>query len=99
MRARIVLLACLFSAGAAAQPPSPVCRPEREGMLACFGTRLCECRYDPGGSLTARPGGYRWDCGPLRPDCGVVPPSLGTAPLEQPPQMLEPLLRPAPMAR
>ena len=64
-------------------------------MLACFGTRLCVCRYDPGGSLSARPPDYRWDCGPLRPDCGVVPP--GPAPAASEP--LLPSVMPAPTAK
>ena len=64
-------------AQAQAAPPVPVCIPAREGMVACFSSRLCTCRFEPGGSLTGRPEGFRWDCSALRPDCGVVPPDAG----------------------
>ncbi len=62
-----LFLLLLLAAPAAAQVP--LCIPQREGMTACFDGRLCLCRFQPGGQLTARPDGHRWDCGPLRPDC------------------------------
>lgn len=62
----------LFTSPALAQPP-PACGPRQEGSVACFADKLCECRWDPGGSLTGRPAAHRWDCGVLRPGCGVVP--------------------------
>ncbi|MBX9702251.1 MAG: hypothetical protein K2X74_22635 [Acetobacteraceae bacterium] len=88
------LLALLTPVAAPAQQPVPMCLAEREGMTACFADKLCLCRYEPGGSLTGRPPGFRWDCGALRPGCGVVPPDAGpAAPL--PPVFLQPTL-PAP---
>jgi hypothetical protein len=78
MRA-ILFLLLLASLPALAQAP-PACTAAREGMVACLGEKLCECRWAPGGSLTGRPTGMRWDCGALRPPCGVVPPSPGMAP-------------------
>ncbi|HYZ34947.1 MAG TPA: hypothetical protein VE684_22025 [Crenalkalicoccus sp.] len=77
---RLPALLILLPVAAAAQPPVPMCLAQREGMVACFADKLCTCRFDPGGSLAARPPGYRWDCGPLRPDCGVVPPTVGAPP-------------------
>ena len=72
---------------------APACIAQREGMVACLGTVLCECRFQPGGSLTARPSGYRWDCGILRPTCGVVPPDAGAMPGAQtPPVLVQPVL-------
>lgn len=93
MRALIFLLLLMVPATAQV----PVCNPQREGMTACFDGRLCRCRFEPGGQLTARPDGHRWDCGALRPDCrpaaatlpqGDVPPWPQYVP---PPQLwLEP---------
>lgn len=65
----LLLLAAL---PATAQTP-PACTAGREGMTACHAEKLCECRWEPGGSLTGRPAAHRWDCGVLRPACGVVP--------------------------
>ena len=65
MRALFLLLLCLSPAAAQV----PICQALREGMTACFDGRLCRCRLEPGGVLTGRPEGYRWDCGALRPDC------------------------------
>jgi hypothetical protein len=82
----------------AAQAQVPVCIPQREGMTACFDGRLCRCRFEPGGALSARPDGHRWDCGALRPDCRtpeaahplpwpqhIPPPSLFLQPSAIPP--------------
>jgi hypothetical protein len=78
---RVVLLLLLMLAPAAAQVP--VCNALREGMTACFDGRLCRCRFEPGGQLTGRPDGFRWDCGALRPDCRPPPATL--EPTGQPP--------------
>ena len=57
----------------------PRCTPAREGEVACFDSKLCECRHDPGGVLTGRPPGTRWNCGALRPNCGgPAPADTGT---------------------
>jgi len=72
MRILLVLL-LLCAAPARAQEEPPACTPEREGMDSCFAERFCLCRFVPGGQLTARPSGHRWDCGVLRPSCGVAP--------------------------
>ncbi len=98
MLLRPVVLAALLLPGlpAAAQeaPGAPICLAQREGMAACFGDKLCLCRYEPGGTLTGRPPGYRWDCGVLRPNCGVVPPDTGAGnvPLPLPSLLLQPQL-------
>ena len=74
----LLVLAAVASGAAHAQapppPPPPPCTPAREGVVACLGERLCRSRWEPGGALTGRPPGFRWDCGALRPSCGVVPP-------------------------
>jgi hypothetical protein len=76
-----------------AQAP-PACAPAREGMVACIGEKLCECRWQPGGSLTGRPAAHRWDCGVLRPACGVTP--AGPPPGESPPISVMPFLQQSP---
>ena len=96
MRRRLLpaLLPLLAPPAAWAQgQPAPACIAQREGMVACLGTTLCECRFQPGGSLTARPSGYRWDCGILRPSCGVVPPDVsGPSAGQVPPVLVQPVL-------
>ncbi|WP_149538729.1 hypothetical protein [Siccirubricoccus phaeus] len=67
----LLLLSLALPAGAQEDPPA--CTAEREGMAACFEEKLCLCRFQPGGQLTGRPSGHRWDCGALRPRCGVPP--------------------------
>ncbi len=79
------LLLLLLAAPASAQVP--LCIPEREGMLHCFESRLCRCRFDPGGQLAGRPPGHRWDCGPLRPDCRAPDPPPPATPWLPPPQL------------
>ncbi len=81
MRRRLpFLVPAFFTIHAAAAEPTPRCAPSREGEVACLAGKLCECRYDPGGSITGRPPGMRWNCGALRPACGAAlepPPETG----------------------
>ena len=77
----IGLLLLLAALPASTQSP-PACTAGREGMTACLAEKLCECRWEPGGSLTGRPAAHRWDCGVLRPACGVVP--AGPPPMPAP---------------
>jgi hypothetical protein len=65
----LVLLLLLLPIDAAAQP-IPSCTALEEGAVACLSGKLCRCRFEPGGSMTQRPSGHRWDCGALRPACG-----------------------------
>lgn len=81
MRALLLLLLAL---PAAAQP---VCDAARLGTLSCQAGRVCECRFERGGSLTGLPDGYRWDCGILRPPC---PPPPGLQPQAPWPGFLPP---------
>jgi hypothetical protein len=61
----------------------PQCDASRLGSLSCQVGRMCECRYERGGSLTGREEGYRWDCGILRPACPPVQLQTPTAPWPQ----------------
>lgn len=93
-RLSVLLLAALLPA-ARALPPAlaqepPNCIAGRDGMVACFGEKLCECRWDPGGIQVGRPPGHRWDCGTLRPACGTTPASPPVA--ETPQATVLPLL-------
>ena len=87
---RLLPALLLLATPAFAQDP-PNCTPGREGMVACFGDKLCACRWQPGGSLTGRPAGHRWDCGVLRPACGVAP--AGPLAAEMPPITVMPFLQ------
>jgi hypothetical protein len=87
---RLLPALLLLAAPAFAQEP-PSCTPAREGMVACLGEKLCACRWQPGGALTGRPAGHRWDCGVLRPACGVAP--AGPSAAEMPPLTVMPLLQ------
>ena len=87
MRALLLCGLLLLAPPLRAQDP-PDCTNAREGMTACFGEKLCLCRYDQGGQLTGRPSGLRWDCGVLRPSCGVVPADLNPPQTQLPPGLL-----------
>jgi hypothetical protein len=88
---RVLPILLLLATPVLAEAP-PACTPMREGMVACFGEKLCECRWEPGGSLPGRPAGHRWDCGALRPACGMAP--AGPPAAELPPISVMPLLQP-----
>ena len=89
---RLALL--LLLSGPAAAQPVPACMSARVGTVACLAGRLCECRYDPGGSMTGMPGGYRWNCSLLRPPCGEALAPPGVAPPPPLPVMPQILLEP-----
>ena len=94
MRPFLLLTVTLIALHAAAAPASaPRCTPQREGEAACLDGKLCECRHDPGGTLTGRRAGMRWNCGALRPACGAVPEA---GPLERAPMPLLPMPAPPP---
>jgi hypothetical protein len=90
---RLLPTLLLLATPAFAQDP-PNCTPAREGMVACLGEKLCACRWQPGGALTGRPAGHRWDCGVLRPACGVTP--AGPPPGDSPPISVMPFLQQTP---
>ena len=64
------LLFLLMATPALAADP-PACTPAQFGAVACLSGRLCECRYERGGSITGLPSGVRWNCSILRPSCGA----------------------------
>jgi hypothetical protein len=74
MRPHPLLLFVLLAATGGEASALPRCTPALEGAVACLDGKLCECRHDPGGALSGRPAGVRWNCGALRPACGAVPP-------------------------
>ena len=80
-------LLILFLAAQASASAPPRCSPSQEGAVACLDGKLCECRYDAGGSLTGRRAGMRWECGALRPGCGAP----GLSPPETAGQPQQPL--------
>lgn len=84
-----LLLFLLLLPGLAASQALPACNAAREGVVACIGDRMCACHWAPAGSITGRPAGLRWDCGPFRPQCDVAPPgpNAGEA---LPPVLLQP---------
>lgn len=88
----LLFLLALLPTAAQAQREPPACTAARQGMVACFGEKLCTCRAEPGGSLTSRRAGLRWDCGALRPACGVAP--AGPPPAELPQISIMPLVQP-----
>jgi hypothetical protein len=91
-----VLPPLAFHGGPAAAQPR--CTPAREGEVACFDGKLCECRYDPGGTLTGRRPGTRWNCDALRPSCGgPAPAEAGQPPAAEraPPSFFPPPYPPA----
>ena len=73
-------------AGSAAAEET-ACDAVRVGIVACFGGKLCACRFERGGAMTGLPDGYRWDCGALRPGCADVPATLDRYPYPLPPSL------------
>jgi hypothetical protein len=97
MRPFLSLTVTLIALHAAAAPASaPRCTPQREGEAACLDGKLCECRHDPGGTLTGRRAGMRWNCGALRPACGAAPEA---GPAERAPLPVFPAPTPPPDSR
>jgi hypothetical protein len=76
MRPIALALLLLAPLAAAAQAP-PACSRAREGQLSCMAGKMCECRFERGGSMTGRPDRFAWDCGVMRPNC---PPDPTVAP-------------------
>jgi len=81
----VLLFGILFAGFASAQP---LCNAFSEGTAGCLANKQCLCRFDPGGSMTGRPAGYRWDCGAFRPACELPPPSLPPTPFQSMPPPL-----------
>ena len=72
----LALMAMLAAVPLRAQ--APACAPEVAGLVSCIAERLCRCGFERGGSMSAVPAGWRWDCGTLRPYCHR-PPTLAPA--------------------
>ena len=74
---------CIGTAQVAqAQAPAsmwPRCIAERAGQRFSQAGSVCECGYDPGGTMVARPPGWRWTCDILRPDGSLNIPAEGPA--------------------
>ncbi len=68
---RLSLLLLILAQAAMAQEAPPACTQLRDGATACLSGKLCRCGYQRGGMITARPDGWSWDCGVLRPSCGA----------------------------
>jgi len=85
-----LLLLLLFATPAQAQEP-PACTAARAGSVSCQSGRLCECRFERGGSITGTRDGHRWDCSVLRPSCGPVAPADINRPA-MPPTMIQPIV-------
>jgi hypothetical protein len=81
----IITMLMIMTGGmpAQAQGQVPACGARTEGQVACMSGRLCECRFERGGTVAGRPDRHNWDCGPLRPDC-APPPGIIQAPAHMP---------------
>ena len=45
------------------------CTAKTRGILQCMAGKQCECTYIRPSLMKNDPGGYRWDCGILKPNC------------------------------
>ena len=70
IRAMSLFLALAASSVPASAQQPPACNAARGGTVACMSGKLCECRFERGGTMTGVATGHRWDCGILRPSCG-----------------------------
>lgn len=86
-------LLLLIALPAAAQD-IPACTTARAGAVACMAGKLCECRFERGGSITGTRDGHRWECGILRPTCGeaLAPPGLGGPVSPMPGILIQPVI-------
>jgi len=83
--------------GTAWAQQAPACTAAQVGSVACVSGRLCECRFERGGSLTGLPNGHRWNCSILRPACGAAmaaPDVAAPPPLPVMPQLMLPAPQP-----
>ena len=83
------ILLILVLAGPSHAEEIPSCTPARAGAVACMSGKLCECRFERGGSITGTRDGHRWNCGVLRPACGeALSPLPGQSTLPFLPQIM-----------
>jgi hypothetical protein len=45
------------------------CNAKTAGLIQCISLKECECKLFLTSLMNNDPGGYRWDCGILRPQC------------------------------
>lgn len=93
MRSLFAVLALASAAAstafpAAGQEGEPVCDAARVGRTACIANKLCLCREEPGGVMTRRTAGHRWDCGVLRPYCRYPEATRASPPAAWPPGLV-----------
>jgi hypothetical protein len=92
--AALLPLLFLAAAGPARAQPAPACGSASNGVTACMAGKLCRCGYQRGGSISAQPTGWHWDCGVLRPACDSAQPPATLPGSEQPPMVIMPQITP-----
>lgn len=68
MRKFLFIFAILFSSHASAAEIF-ACDAKTQSMVQCISGKECECKLFQTSLMKNDPGGYRWDCGILRPQC------------------------------
>jgi hypothetical protein len=68
MKIFLFILAIMFSSSASAAEVYE-CNAKTAGLIQCIALKQCECKLFPTSLMKNDPGGYRWDCGILRPQC------------------------------
>lgn len=64
-----LVLIMLFVSTAAFAAEIPECTAKTQGILNCMAGKQCECKYFRPSTMRNDAGGYRWDCGIMRPNC------------------------------
>jgi hypothetical protein len=83
-RARRVAAAVGLGLALGAADLPPVCEPPADGLQVCMVQQVCTCRYDPGGSLTGRVAGWRWQCSIMQMCDATRPAGLDSPPTSPP---------------
>lgn len=72
MRALLAVpLLLAFAADPLAAQARLTCTAQNAGQTVCQAEGRCRCVYEPGGTMTRLPAGYRWDCSLLNGRCSA----------------------------
>lgn len=74
---------------ASAEPLPPQCGPAFRGAQTCMAGDTCTCDWYRGGSITAEPTGWRWNCS-IQRMCGAPAPADDGSPTLPPGTLISP---------
>jgi len=66
---RILFVFTILFAGNASAAEIYACDAKTQSMVQCISGKECECKLFQTSLMKNDAGGYRWDCGILKPNC------------------------------